>query len=126
MFGAMFCEGLNGRPMAKASRSGHSAQQRYISFAHINIAALAHSSALAERWLPGGRREGSEWVSLNPLRHDSRLGSFKVNLRTGKWCDFATDARGGDLTSLAAYLFNLSQFDAAMRVAEMLRVDPHG
>ena len=43
-----------------------------------------------------------------------------MNLITGKWSDFATGDRGGDVVSLAAFLFNLSQGDAARRLAEML------
>jgi len=59
-------------------------------------------------------------VALNPRRHDRSPGSFKVNLRTGRWADFATGDKGGDPVSLAAYLFNLSQADAARRLAAML------
>jgi len=51
---------------------------------------------------------------------DRAPGSFAVNLITGKWSDFATGDRGGDVVSLAAFLFNLSQGDAARRLAEML------
>ena len=57
---------------------------------------------------------------LNPNRADRRPGSFSINVRTGRWCDFATGDRGGDPVSLAAYLFNLSQVDAARRLAGML------
>ena len=32
---------------------------------------------------------------------------------------------GSDLISLAAYLFDLSQIDAARKIAEMLGIDPH-
>jgi hypothetical protein len=39
--------------------------------------------------------------------------------------DFATSDRGGDLISLAGYLFKLQQRDAALKVAEMLGVDPY-
>jgi hypothetical protein len=91
----------------------------------IADAALANASAIVERWLPNGRRRSGEWVAPNPRRLDRHAGSFSVNLRTGIWADFATDDRGGDLISLAAYLFSLSQVDAAVRVAEMLGVDPY-
>lgn len=52
-------------------------------------------------------------------------GSFKVNLSTGRWGDFATGNEGGDLVALAAYLFDLSQKEAALRIADMLRIDPY-
>jgi hypothetical protein len=48
-----------------------------------------------------------------------------VNVVTGKWGDFATGERGGDLVALASYLFKLSQRDAALKVADMVRVDPY-
>ena len=44
------------------------------------------------------------YVALNPTRNDRRPGSFKINIRTGRWCDFATGDRGGDPVSLVAYL----------------------
>jgi hypothetical protein len=98
---------------------------RRIAFRRIADAALGRSTTIVQRWLPDGRREGPEWVSRNPTRDDHRRGSFKVNLNTGKWSDFATDARGGDLVSLAAYLFTLSQADAALKVAAMIGVEPY-
>ena len=60
-------------------------------------------------------------MALNPRRVDLRLGSFRVNLQTGQWADFAlTDARGGDPVSLAAYLSGKTQADAARALAAML------
>lgn len=96
-----------------------------IAFARIAAAALTCSDLLARRWLPDGRREGTEWVALNPTRPDSRTGSFKVNLRNGRWCDFATGKAGGDLISLAAYLFRLNQVEAATKIAEAMGIDAH-
>jgi hypothetical protein len=70
--------------------------------------------------LPDGRREGREWVARNPRRADRSPGSFKVNLATGRWSDFATGDKGGDLISLAAYVAGCSQSDAAARLADAL------
>ena len=91
-----------------------------IDFARINAAALPVLPALVARWLPGGQHRGREYVALNPNRADRRPGSFRINTRTGAWADFATGDRGGDPISLAAYLFHLSQADAARRLAGML------
>ncbi|MFI5165001.1 MAG: hypothetical protein ACHQQS_00105 [Thermoanaerobaculales bacterium] len=77
-------------------------------------------AVLLHRWLPGGHREGREWVALNPTRVDHHLGSFRINLDTGRWADFATNDRGGDPISLLAYLNNCSQLDAAHDLAAML------
>jgi len=96
-----------------------------IAFRHIADIALGAASTLVPRWLPDGRREGCEWVATNPTRTDKRRGSFKVNLRTGRWSDFAVGASGGDLTALAAYLFGLSQREAALRIAAALGIDAH-
>jgi hypothetical protein len=89
----------------------------------IKSAALAVLPAIAPRWLPGGRREGVEWVAKNPRRADRRAGSFKVNLRTGCWSDFATGDKGGDVISLAAYLDGCSQREAAKRLAAGLGLE---
>ncbi|MDH6259041.1 hypothetical protein [Bradyrhizobium sp. BR13661] len=100
-------------------------ERRRIAFRRIAEASLPASSELVSRWLPNGRREGAEWVAPNPTRSDKRRGSFKVNLRTGRWSDFAVDASGGDLISLAAYLFHLSQAQAAIKLAVALGINPY-
>jgi hypothetical protein len=100
-------------------------QPRRIAFKHVADAALNHADTIVRRWLPTGRREGPEWCALNPTRGDHRTGSFKINTRTGAWSDFATGHRGGDLISLAAYIFRLDQREAAVRVADMIGIDPH-
>ncbi len=89
-------------------------------YATVNAAARRALLDLLARWLPGGRREGHEYVARNPRRTDRHPGSFKVNLRTGRWADFATGDRGGDPVSLAAYLFALRQSEAVRRLAAML------
>ena len=91
-----------------------------IDFAAVNASALCNLPALLERWLPGGRFQGVEYVVRNPRRDDRRLGSFKVNSRNGKWADFATGEHGGDPIALAAYLFDLKPLEAARRLQEML------
>ena len=91
-----------------------------IDFSRIASAAQPYLPVLCARWLPGGRREGSEWVCRNPTRTDRRAGSFKINLQSGRWADFATGDRGGDAVSLAAYLHGRSQFDAAVELSRML------
>ena len=91
-----------------------------IDFQQVANQALANSIAVLGRLLPDGRREGAEWTALNPRRADSNLGSFRVNIRTGKWADFAIDVRGGDLISLAAYIDDVNQLEAARRLAVML------
>ena len=95
---------------------------RRLDFDAINGAALARLPDILTRWLPGGRVEGLEYVARNPTRSDRRPGSFKVNLHTGRWADFATGDRGGDPVSLAAYLARTSQAEAARRLSSMLGI----
>ena len=94
-----------------------------IDFAAVNQMALPALPALAARWLPDGVRSGVEWVARNPTRVDNSLGSFRINLRTGRWADFATGDRGGDVISLAAYLARIRQSEAARRIMAMLGCD---
>jgi hypothetical protein len=93
--------------------------RRRVDFDRINAAALARLSELLARWLPDGRAQGREYVARNPTRDDRRPGSFRINMQTGRWADFATGDRGGDVVSLAAYLGGLSQVEAARRLAAM-------
>jgi hypothetical protein len=97
-----------------------------IDFDRINQAALAALPALCARWLTDGCRRGREWIARNPRRLDRNPGSFKVNLVTGRWADFAVTERGasgGDPVSLAAYLGAVSQVEAARAVARMLGLE---
>jgi hypothetical protein len=91
-----------------------------VDFPGVNRAALRRLPDILARWLPGGRIEGREYVARNPRRHDRRPGSFKVNIATGRWADFATGDKGGDPISLAAYLAGCGQVEAARHLAAML------
>ncbi len=105
------------------SSSKHSNEQPYNqgkSFTEINALALASLSALLNRWLPDGITQGHEYVALNPTRIDRKRGSFRINIHTGCWADFATGDKDGDIISLAAYLFGLSQIEAKNQILKML------
>ncbi|HZS71071.1 MAG TPA: hypothetical protein VFA13_04490 [Candidatus Acidoferrum sp.] len=94
-----------------------------IDFDQINRAALANFTTLLARVLPNGKQVHREWVALNPRRADRRLGSFKINRYNGRWADFATGDKGGDPISLVAYVEDISQAEAARRLARMLGID---
>lgn len=100
-----------------------------IDFASINQAALNNFEGLLREWLPGGKKEGGEYKSLNPVRADSKIGSFSISIRKGVWQDFATGDKGSDPTSLYAYLFcGGDQGKAAKELAERLNISsnlPH-
>ena len=86
-------------------------------FSELNARLLPSFATLVTQWLPSGKRMGEEWVALNPTRNDNKAGSFRINMNTGKWADFATNDNGGDPISLYAYLHNLDQKDAADQLA---------
>lgn len=91
-------------------------------FERLNATLLPQLPALVKQWLPTGRAAGSEWTALNPRRHDRRPGSFRVNLRSGRWADFATGECGGDPVSLYAYLFTRGRQAAAARALDGGRI----
>ena len=99
----------------------HATRHR-IDFTEVKVAALADIRGVLGRFLPGGKVIRGEYVVLNPRRADRHPGSFRINLASGKWADFAVDAKGGDLISLVAYLKDISQLDAAKGLSRMLGV----
>ena len=111
-----FAERSNNRKYAK----------QQVDFAAVNRVALSSVRAVLARLLPGGRAVGDEYIVRNPRRDDKRPGSFSINLRSGKWADFATGDKGGDPVSLVAYLADVSQGEAARLLAQMLGIETGG
>jgi putative DNA primase/helicase len=102
---------------------GSGAAMTAIDFQGIKAAALRNARSLLPRLIPGGKFRSREYIVLNPRRADRSPGSFKVNYKTGEWCDFALEgAKGGDLISLTAYVRDTSQGDAARELADMVGV----
>ena len=95
-----------------------------IDFAAINAIALPQIEILCRRWLPGGKRIGQEWV-CGSLRGEAG-SSCRINLRSGKWADFAAGDKGGDPVSLAAAVTGLTQVEAARSLATMFGLDEMG
>jgi hypothetical protein len=93
-----------------------------IDFGAVRTAAQHHALAVCRRVLPGGNVAAGEYVVRNPRRCDRTPGSFKVNLRSGRWSDFATGDKGGDLIALVAWRFDLNQAEAARRLASLLSI----
>ena len=71
---------------------------------------LNQSTSLLYEWFPAGKVNGNEFevgdLSGSPGR------SLRINIRTGKWADFSTDVKGGDLISLYAAMRRIGQGDA--------------
>ena len=58
-----------------------------IDFQSIAHQALMHARELLSSWLPGGSVSGYEYIVCNPTRDDKRPGSFRVNIKTGRWAE---------------------------------------
>ena len=94
-----------------------------IDFPRIAGAALANGPQVVRWLLPEGRSVGQEYEALNPRRVDNRVGSFRVNMTTGRWSDFAlVGVAGRDLISLGSYIWCCGQGEAAKRIAEYLNI----
>jgi putative DNA primase/helicase len=96
-----------------------------IDFQKINALALSRLPELLSLWLPGGHTERNEYVCANLGGKHGR--SCSVNMTTGEWGDFSTDARGKDVTSLYAAINGLRQAEAARQLSQELGMtDPSG
>lgn len=86
----------------------------------IEALLLGRLEQLACVLAPAGRRHGHEYQALNPARADHKLGSFSINLNSGKWADFAAGRGAKSLPCLAlvAYLATGDDFSAAIRWAK--------
>lgn len=93
-----------------------------IDFEAVRTASQRSVLPILHRICPGGRVIAGEYEVRNPRRTDRNPGSFRINVRTGRWADFATGDRGGDVISLVAYLLDTSQLEAARRLADLLSV----
>jgi hypothetical protein len=71
-------------------------------YAALNSILLQDIESLLEEWLPGGKLGQKEYICGGPEGGEGH--SLSINLATGKWAEFATDDRGGDLISLYAFL----------------------
>lgn len=91
-------------------------ENRKIDFKALNDSLLRQSSSLVPDWLPGGKIIGNEYACGSLRGGDGQ--SCRVNLETGKWADFATTDKGGDLISLYAAINSKTQIEAARALAE--------
>jgi hypothetical protein len=94
------------------------------SFEDVKAATLKSLDFIVPRLLHGGKKVGDEWVIRNPTRKDAKPGSFKVNMKSGIWKDFATGESGGDIIDLYVYINGGSNIQAKDALADMLGVQP--
>lgn len=95
-----------------------------MTFKELNTALTSRAEQLCALLLPGGRREGREWVSGSTDGEKGR--SMKVVLegaKAGKWKDFASD-EGGDLLKLIELNRNTDAKGAADFARDFLGLPP--
>lgn len=83
---------------------------RGLDFSGLNQRLLGDIRSLLSSWLPGGKLVGQEYC-CGDLR-GTKGDSLKVNIESGKWADFATGDKGGDLISLYAAINGIDQKQA--------------
>ena len=91
-------------------------------YAQVNGAALARYPGLLQAWFPAGHLAGSEFECGN--LNGSAGKSFKVNVNTGRWADFAANESGGDPIDLYAAANHLKNGDAALALGRELGITP--
>lgn len=90
-------------------------------YERVAAALLVKGESVCRHLLPSGRKEGNEWRvgSLN----GEQGRSMGVNLRTGKWADFAGKDGGGDLLYLWSDVHGISVHEALVEAEQWLGWD---
>lgn len=82
-------------------------------FSIQQVAAQGNILEICRHLLPDGEVRNGEYWSRNTRRSDNQIGSFSVNLDTGKAHDFADNTHTSDIVGTVAYLCRTSQSQAA-------------
>lgn len=87
----------------------------------LNIKQIAESLAPSQETIltqicPGGTISGREYMAGSISGGPGK--SFSFNLQTGKWADFATGEKGGDIVSLYAQVNRINNAEAARILQE--------
>lgn len=86
-----------------------------LDFQQVSSELLSRALPLLESWFPAGKLRGSEF-QVGSLDGEPG-GSLSINIKTGKWADFATGEKGGDLIALYAKIHNINNLEAARRLS---------
>lgn len=81
-----------------------------IDFGALAARLLSQSRSLLPAWFPEGRFSGHEFL-VGSLSGEKGK-SLSINWTTGRWADFASGEKGGDLVSLYAAVHHVTQVDA--------------
>ena len=85
-------------------------------FKTLNESLKTYYPLIVSDLVPGGKKIGKEYT-CGSMR-GGKGKSFKFNLETGLWSDFATNDSGIDIISLKAAVDNTTQFQAAVALQE--------
>lgn len=85
-----------------------------IDYHAVNATLMQDAIGYVSAWLSGGKKVGKEWVCGDLF--GGKGESLSVSLATGKWSDFATGEKGGDLVSLYAAINGLSMHESAIEL----------
>lgn len=86
-----------------------------LDFTGLNDYLMRFSIDLLHEWLVEGELKGREFICGDLSGRAGR--SCSINVDTGRWADFDSDERGGDLISLYAAINRMSQGEAAKELA---------
>lgn len=91
-------------------------------YSDLNQLLLSDVNSHLRDWLPGGRLIGNEYTCGNI--HGNPGNSFKVNIKSGRWADFADkDKSGIDLISLYAKINGVSNSESYKKLAKLYSID---
>ncbi len=90
-----------------------------VSFQEIKQKYKQCSIEILKRLVGNGKIEGGDYVALNPKRNDNRLGSFRIDVQTGRFHDFATGDRGGSILDLASFVYDCDLLTAVQKLQQL-------
>lgn len=93
-------------------------------FSEVNQYLLSRAREIVPSWIPGGKLSGREFQAGDLRGGDGK--SLSINLDTGKWADFATGEKGGDLVSLYAAINGLDQGKAKEAICKEHLLNGYG
>lgn len=69
---------------------------KYVNFQEIKRKYSENPLPILRQLVGEGKIEGNDYVALNPRRNDKHRGSFRIDIATGRFYDFATEDRVRD------------------------------
>ncbi len=92
---------------------------KYVNFQEIKRKYSENPLPILRQLVGEGKIEGNDYVALNPRRNDKHRGSFRIDIATGRFYDFATEDRGGSVIDLAMFVYNCGIVEAAQRLESL-------